>query len=108
MAVVRGSGKKRATNIAAAREYIRAKVESVKGQVSAIVFSSNFVRVPVRVMLFQFGFLHYEAVEGKKLFFHMTEVHDGVELAPGDEVEFVVVQNQRNQKFSAVSLRKIT
>ena len=52
--------------------------------------------------------MHYEAIEGKKLFFHMTEVHDSVELAPGDEVEFVVVQNQRNQKFSAVSLRKIT
>ena len=46
-------------------------------------------------------------MEGKKLFFHMTEVHDGVELRPGDEVEFVVVQNQRNNKYSAVSLRKI-
>lgn len=87
VAVVRSSGNKRATNIAAVRKYIRAKVESVKGQ---------------------FGFLHYEALEGKKLFFHMTEVHDGVELQPGDEVEFVVVQNQRNNKYSAVSLRKIT
>ena len=39
----------------------------------------------------------------------MTEVHDkGVEIQGGDEVEFVVVQNQRNNKYSAVSLRKIT
>jgi len=41
------------------------------------------------------------------LFFHMTEVHDNAELSSGDEVEFVVVQNQRNSKYSAVSLRKI-
>lgn len=86
IAVVKATGKKRATNIAAVRKYIRAKVDSIKGQ---------------------FGFLTYEAAEGKKLFFHMTEVHDGVELQPGDEVEFVVVQNQRNGKFSACSLRRI-
>jgi len=34
----------------------------------------------------------------------MTEVHGGVEVTPGDEVEFVVVQNQRNSKYSACSL----
>ena len=56
---------------------------------------------------FQYGFLSYEAEEGKKLFFHMTEVHDGAEIGVGDEVEFVVVQNQRNGKYSACSLRKI-
>lgn len=56
----------------------------------------------------QFGFINYEAEEGKKLFFHMTEVHDGIEVQTGDEVEFVVVQNQRNGKYSACSLRKIT
>ena len=55
----------------------------------------------------QYGFLDYEAEEGKKLFFHMTEVHGGAEVTPGDDVEFVVVQNQRNGKFSACSLRKI-
>lgn len=57
---------------------------------------------------FQFGFLNYEVEEGKKLFFHMTEVHDSVEVQPGDEVEFVIVQNQLNKKYSACSLRKIT
>jgi cold shock CspA family protein len=56
----------------------------------------------------QYGFLTYEVEEGKKLFFHMTEVHGGIEVGPGDEVEFVVVQNQRNGKYSACSLRKIT
>jgi cold shock CspA family protein len=56
----------------------------------------------------QFGFLNYEKEEGKKLFFHMTEVHDSAQISPGDEVEFVVVQNQRNGKYSACSLRKIT
>ncbi|ELU07507.1 hypothetical protein CAPTEDRAFT_158253 [Capitella teleta] len=87
LCVVKGTGKKRATNIAAKRKYTRSRVDSVKGQ---------------------FGFLNFEAEENKKLFFHMTEVHDGAEIAPGDEVEFVVVQNQRNQKYSAVSLRKIS
>lgn len=56
----------------------------------------------------QFGFLNYEVEEGKKLFFHMTEVHDSAQISPGNEVEFVVVQNQRNGKYSACSLRKIT
>lgn len=61
------------------------------------------------MLWFQFGFINYEAAEeGKKLFFHMTEVHDGVEIQAGDEVEFVVVQNQRNKKYSACSVRKIT
>lgn len=86
MAVTKGTGKTRATNIAAVRKFERAKVDSLKGQ---------------------YGFLSYEAEEGKKLFFHMTEVHDEAELQPGDDVEFVVVKNQRNGKFSACSLRKI-
>ena len=87
VSVVKGTGKKRAVNVAAMRKYIRAKVDSIKGQ---------------------FGFLNHEVEGGKKLFFHMSEVHDGIELHPGDEVEFVVVQNQRNGKYSACSLRKIT
>ncbi|XP_071115411.1 cold shock domain-containing protein E1-like isoform X1 [Haliotis cracherodii] len=87
VAIVKSSGSHRAVNIAALRKYVRARVDSVKGQ---------------------FGFIQYEVEEGKKLFFHMTEVHDGAEIQPGDEVEFVVVQNQRNGKYSACSLRKIT
>lgn len=88
VATVRGTDQKRATRIAAVRNYIRAKVDSVKGQ---------------------FGFLNYTVPEeGKKLFFHMTEVHDNAELHSGDEVEFVIVRNQRNGKFSACSLRRIS
>ncbi|XP_074640508.1 cold shock domain-containing protein E1-like [Tubulanus polymorphus] len=87
LCTVKSTGKVRATNIAAARKCIRATVDSMKGQ---------------------FGFLNYEAEEGKKLFFHMTEVHDGAEVRSGDDVEFVVVQNQRNGKYSACSLRKIS
>ena len=37
----------------------------------------------------------------------MTEVHGDAELHPGDRVQFVVVKNQRNGKYSACSLRKI-
>lgn len=87
IATVKCTGKKRAVCVAAMRSYVRAKVDSVKGL---------------------YGFLNYEVEDGKKLFFHMTEVHDSIELQPGDEVEFVVVQNQRNAKYSACSLRKIT
>lgn len=87
IAAHRRTGLLRAVNIAAIRKFTRARVDSVKGQ---------------------FGFINYEAEEGKKLFFHMTEVHDGIEVQTGDEVEFVVVQNQRNGKYSACSLRKIT
>lgn len=81
------NGEDRAVNVAAVRKYIRTRVESVKDK---------------------YGFLNYEAEEGKKLFFHMTEVHDGVEISVGDDVEFVLVQNQRNGKYSACSLRKIS
>jgi cold shock CspA family protein len=88
VAVVKSTGQMRATKIAAVRKFQRAKVDSVKGQ---------------------FGFLNYEVEDGKKLFFHMTEVHDAqAGLQIGDEVEFVVVKNQMNGKFSACSLRKIS
>ncbi|TTH08279.1 Cold shock domain-containing protein E1 [Bagarius yarrelli] len=43
----------------------------------------------------QFGFITYEVGESKKLFFHMKEVQDGLELQTGDEVEFSVILNQR-------------
>lgn len=87
VAKINSTGEKRATKIAAVRKILRAKVDSVKGQ---------------------FGFLQHEAEEGKKLFFHMSEVHDNADLQPGDMVEFVIVHNQRNGKYSAVSLRKIS
>ena len=56
---------------------------------------------------FQYGFIDYDMGEGKKLFFHMSEVVDGIELKSGDEVEFVLVQNQRNGRHSAVNVRRL-
>ena len=55
----------------------------------------------------QFGFLSFEQEEGKKLFFHMSEVEGGEILQVGDEVEFVVVTNQRTRKHSACCVRKL-
>ncbi|KAF4530784.1 hypothetical protein B566_EDAN018405, partial [Ephemera danica] len=52
----------------------------------------------------EFGFLAYEVEEGKKLFFHTSEVAEGVSLQPGDSVEFVLVTNQRTGKSSACSI----
>lgn len=75
-----------AVNIKSTREKQRAFVEAMKGQ---------------------FGFLSFEAEEGKKLFFHTTEVEGGEVLQQGDEVEFVLVTNRRSGKHSACCVRKI-
>jgi len=77
----------RATNILAVRKKRRATVDAVKGL---------------------FGFLTYEVDEGKKLFFHMSEVKDGISLQPGDQVEFVLVTNQRTGKSSACNVTKVS
>uniref|UniRef100_A0A0V0G417 Putative cold shock domain-containing protein e1 n=1 Tax=Triatoma dimidiata TaxID=72491 RepID=A0A0V0G417_TRIDM len=77
----------RAVNISAIRKKKKSTVDSIKGQ---------------------FGFLSYELEEGKKLFFHMSEVKDGPNsLQAGDSVEFVVVTNQRNGKSFACNVSKI-
>ncbi|XP_076015433.1 cold shock domain-containing protein E1 isoform X2 [Genypterus blacodes] len=56
----------------------------------------------------QFGFITYEVGESKKLFFHVKEVQDGLELQAGDEVEFSVVLNQRTGKCSACNVRRVS
>ncbi|KAH1003441.1 cold shock domain-containing protein E1 [Dendroctonus ponderosae] len=76
----------RAANIVAVRKKLRATVDAIKGQ---------------------FGFLAYEIEEGKKLFFHMTEVKDTVALNVGDTVEFVLVTNHRSGKSSACHVVKV-
>ena len=76
----------RAANIVAVRKKLRATVDAIKGH---------------------FGFLAYEVEEGKKLFFHMTEVKDNVNLQVGDTVEFVLVTNHRSGKSSACSVVKV-
>ncbi|KAJ3586347.1 hypothetical protein NHX12_012747 [Muraenolepis orangiensis] len=56
----------------------------------------------------QFGFITYEVGDSKKLFFHVKEVQDGLELQTGDEVEFSVVLNQRTGKCSACNVRRVS
>ncbi|KAJ8939113.1 hypothetical protein NQ318_005933 [Aromia moschata] len=77
----------RAANIVAIRKKLRATVDAIKGH---------------------FGFLAYEVEEGKKLFFHMTEVKDNVSLQVGDTVEFVLVTNHRSGKSSACNVVKVS
>lgn len=76
----------RAANIVAVRKKLRATVDAIKGQ---------------------FGFLAYEVEEGKKLFFHTSEVKDYTSLQVGDQVEFVLVTNQRSGKSSACNVVKV-
>ncbi|XP_053683754.1 cold shock domain-containing protein E1-like isoform X2 [Sabethes cyaneus] len=76
----------RAVEITSIRTKKQAKVDSVKGL---------------------FGFLDFEVEEGKKLFFHMSEVQGGGSLYPGDSVEFSIVTNQRNGKTSACNMIKV-
>lgn len=85
---VTNAGVERAVNISAVRARVQATVEAIKGQ---------------------FGFLSHEAEEGKKLFFHMSEVKGGnsAHLQVGDRVEFVVVHHQRTKKFAACSVVKV-
>ena len=51
-----------------------------------------------------FGFLHLASEEEdceKNIFFHFSEVQDGVQLHVGDEVECVLVVNPRNEELNA-------
>ncbi|CAI5646788.1 unnamed protein product [Oreochromis niloticus] len=85
------------------------KGEQVKFQVCTITqtgqkMACNVVpqrRAMVECVKDQFGFITYEVGDSKKLFFHVKEVQDGLELQTGDEVEFSVVLNQRTGKCSA-------
>jgi len=81
--------KERPTNISCKRNVLRGKVESMKGQ---------------------FGFISYDSDDGKSVFFHMSEVQNnlGKELKAGDDVRFVIVQNHKNAKRSAVRVQKMT
>ncbi|XP_051509163.1 cold shock domain-containing protein E1-like isoform X4 [Myxocyprinus asiaticus] len=56
----------------------------------------------------QFGFITYEIGESKKLFFHVKEVQEGLELQTGDEVEFSVILNQRTGKCSACNVHRVS
>jgi cold shock CspA family protein len=62
---------------------------------------------PFYSLVFQFGFINYEVGDSKKLFFHVKEVQDGIELQAGDEVEFSVILNQRTGKCSACNVWRV-
>ncbi|XP_023964047.1 cold shock domain-containing protein E1 isoform X1 [Chrysemys picta bellii] len=66
-----------------------------------------FRRATVECVKDQFGFINYEVGDSKKLFFHVKEVQDGVELQAGDEVEFSVILNQRTGKCSACNVWRV-
>ncbi|XP_051915699.1 cold shock domain-containing protein E1 isoform X5 [Hippocampus zosterae] len=92
------------------------KGEQVKFQVCTIPqtgqkMACNVVpqrRALVECVKDQFGFITYEVGDSKKLFFHVKEVQDGLELQTGDEVEFSVVFNQRTGKCSACNVRRVS
>ncbi|CAI5646773.1 unnamed protein product [Oreochromis niloticus] len=92
------------------------KGEQVKFQVCTITqtgqkMACNVVpqrRAMVECVKDQFGFITYEVGDSKKLFFHVKEVQDGLELQTGDEVEFSVVLNQRTGKCSACNVRRVS
>ncbi|XP_073665386.1 cold shock domain-containing protein E1 isoform X3 [Tursiops truncatus] len=64
-------------------------------------------RATVECVKDQFGFINYEVGDSKKLFFHVKEVQDGIELQAGDEVEFSVIFNQRTGKCSACNVWRV-
>ncbi|XP_072223830.1 cold shock domain-containing protein E1 isoform X6 [Leuresthes tenuis] len=92
------------------------KGELVKFQVCTVTqtgqkMACNVVpqrRAMVECVKDQFGFITYEVGDSKKLFFHVKEVQDGLELQTGDEVEFSVVLNQRTGKCSACNVRRVS
>lgn len=111
--------KMRAVNVVALRDKSRATVDSMKGKTidNKSSRSSKIVSIG-RVELFfspffflflpdQYGFLSYIVDEGRKLFFHSSQVKDKTPLQPGDLVEFVLVTNQRTGKSSAYNVVKI-
>ncbi|XP_061745219.1 cold shock domain-containing protein E1 isoform X2 [Nerophis ophidion] len=98
------------------KAYCLQKGEPVKFQVCTIAQTGQKMAcnvVPQRCALVesvkdQFGFITYEVGESKRLFFHVKEVQDGLELQTGDEVEFSVVFNQRTGKCSACNVRRVS
>ena len=113
-----------AVNIQATREKLRSNVEAMKGKTCLERFCNmealnSYGKYLIKPTIWkfeytfcffiigQFGFLSYEVDEGKKLFFHTSEVEGGEILQQGDEVEFVVVTNKRTGKHSACCVRKL-
>ncbi|KAK2497750.1 hypothetical protein MC885_006132 [Smutsia gigantea] len=88
------------------------KGESVKFQLCVLGQNAHSMaynitplcRATVECVKDQFGFMNYEVGDSKKLFFHVKEVQDGIELQAGDEVAFSVILNQRTGKCCAYNV----
>jgi cold shock CspA family protein len=85
VAVVPGSGKRYAANVAASKRYQHARIDNIKGQTAFLV--------------------PYD--DGKKVSFRVTEVLNGGEVSIGDEVEYIVMQGT-NGRYYASNVRKIS
>jgi cold shock CspA family protein len=88
------TGEKRAVEVKPLRQRIKSKVNCVKGE-------EGFLDD-------KFGFINHETPENKQLFFHQSEVADGVRLKPNDEVEFDVIRNAKTNKLSAGNVKRIS
>nr|KAF6378893.1 hypothetical protein mMyoMyo1_009782 [Myotis myotis] len=60
-------------------------------------------RATVECVKNQFGFINYEVGDSKKLFFHVKDVQDGIELQAGDEV----ILNQHTGKCSVCNVWRV-
>lgn len=87
LASVRSSGLRIATNIAASRRFLRARVDAIKGQTA---------------------FLCPDTEDGKKTSFRLTDVVSGGEISVGDEVEYILIQSRPNSRPIATTVRKIS
>ena len=108
-------GAERATRIRVVRKKLRSTVDAIKGQFGFLsyevddgkFFHSLFGHFPI-IIPSNFSILIFFAVcTGKKLFFHLSEVKDSATLQPGDNVEFVLITNQRTGKSSACNVARL-
>jgi len=87
LAVARsGNGKRYPVNVASAKRYQHARIESIKGQTAYLVS---------------------EAEDGKKLSFRIQDVNGG-DISTGDEVEYIVLQSQYSGRFCVTNVHKIS
>ncbi|XP_065886106.1 cold shock domain-containing protein E1-like isoform X2 [Dysidea avara] len=84
------SGQHRATSVVCTRQFITGLVESLKSKE-------------------RYGFISYKDTGGmsRSVFFHMSNVEHGEEVAVGDQVKFQLSFSQRAQKHSASHVSRL-
>lgn len=98
--------KERAVNVKPIRTQLQVRLTNTFCLSIILVFLSKGT---IDCVKGNFGFLSYESNGETKsnIFFHMSEVKNNSNLQPGDIVEFVILQSQRNGKYSACNVVKI-